>query len=808
MSDDSGEESEGEPPPGIPGYSGGRGAGSNGQGGNGLVDSVARRSESDDRGEGAGERDGERSSIDLYQVADTSLEGCLLSKVLASGSRETLYGPDSFWKYVSPFSSKMTINGAVETSIKSTQWNIGVRNYGCCGVPRSVPDVEEFEAGFIVPSAIQQEIGYIASRQPALPKTIDYMDLASVVERLSSGLAFFSINGQLTCADLRGGGQPAVRSIRAASGNIAVGPSTVFVSSSNASFRAPGAMAAIVNAVTGEGGTAYTDLLNLDGNGCVMSPDCAGVVLAEGCRAVLNELGYLYEASDAGPTFALAVCTGIHKILSVAGHSDEGAVTRAVFRRGRFPTPTGAIIFSERGSEYCGLPVPMPSLEGYRHLVHSIALSSAGLSAVSDPMVKIGERRYPTILTQISGPTDDPGSPGIPATVATALAQQRAFAGAAIAWADIYTANLAILFNITGDCRVASGVLSGKAADMANSPDRHMQENVIVAFTWVEPTGVVPLNEPRGPAYANGCGHLAIAGRRSVMPALRDFKIIAQSGSNIVVDVGIGQLRRHGMMLHLHENKLDGLGNISLIRGVPANYANVGGQGDLGTLMLNGVTLSQLVWGRTHSQLLANGEFVDTNGMSRLLISSVTNPQCYWEQEPTHAPTSEELAGDVSVTVGTPHPVEAGPLYVVPNAMVRARSSAAKALSMAVTSRGSRSTYFADCMAAMPMLTDPGSTGSTLPGEEFLNSSNFVSNLNIGGMRHEQSRDPSTSTGRASYVVAGIAPIIIDNSADRGRRAIRPNAPGAGGGGGAGRGGGGGGNPPGPGGRPGPTGGP
>ena len=102
--------------------------------------------------------------------------------------------------------------------------------------------------------------------------------------------------------------------------------------------------------------------------------------------------------SDAGAKCAYAITRGVHKALSVVGHTDEGAWFGALLRKCSFCTPFGGIC-QIPNVHYMGMPAPSVELfSTFVELVDSIALGTAALVADCDPLVKVDDLFFPTVV--------------------------------------------------------------------------------------------------------------------------------------------------------------------------------------------------------------------------------------------------------------------------------------------------------------------------------------------------------------------------------------------------------------------------
>jgi hypothetical protein len=670
------------------------------------------------------------------------------------------------------------VSGVREYKGTGTQWLVSARGPKAI-IHRTAEDVSRVANVFKVNSRFQAEIEKASMRNSALPTTFKTMELCGVVERLAMAVAKYATWGDLTCNDIKGGGAWNVRSINAATDNIAVGPGNVFMTKKAADNRHPAVDCCIAAAVSGCGATMYTDLLALDGNNVPQIMTYEDATLASGCVEALRILGALFRDNEAGPDYALAIVRGVHKVVSVAGHSDEGSYVRTVLRRTSYAVPSGAILVGCADIPYTGLPVPGGSLSSFRMLVHSIALASAGLSACADPMVTYDGKQFPTIICS-DGAYSDAGVASVVAegdVGALRTDMQGKWAAASAEWAKNYAYLLAHLFHAPGSTVNAVATLGFCAGHCIGVIDDHLETPVAVAFYWVEPTGVVPFSDNTLPAFGNCCGPLAFHDQIIPRPAFSGVSNAENLGPVSTFTLDFRFARRHPMLLHLEQHAANGLSNIRLMSGSPESFANVGGTGALAGRILGAQPLSTFLWGRLHNQIVAVGELVNTNRLLRLSIEHYSlEVDTAWTIERRHTPNLEDLTRPVKFSCVKPG-CGGLPSRLVDDCRpwARSRSRAAQALENMRSRTSDISSYWG--ANVVPVLGEP--LGTTPAGVlavdalEYAMRGSAVDHVATGPAHNVSTLVSSRPVSDSILRTAGALAPVIHNVADRGPRAHR-----------------------------------
>jgi hypothetical protein len=722
----------------------------------------------------------EGGSSSTYEVGSEVTSDTPLVRVLGTASGAPYVDHNTYLKYNGGLQTSLVKRGNRDTSYKNIQYNVQARAADG-NIPRHVAGIMMLEDVIRVNAALQNDIAYFSTKNFALPKTFPVMSLGGIIERLASGIAKFSMYGTLTAVELRGGIHVNVRSLSAATENIAVSPGAVFVTQRMCSTNKPALLCALFNAISGEDCTAYTDLLAIDGNGTTIVPVYNGLSLALGCVEALNILGRQYVDCGAGPQYALAVFRGINKIITLVGHSDEGGYIRHVLRRGRYEAPYGAVLLGDSVT-YTGLPRPGGSVESFRKVVHSILIGGAAGVANCDPLVRLGDQYYPTVLS-LAGDSDDPGiANAAPVTDAERDRMQMRWAAAAPEWAKNFTYYLGRLFAAPGSTTAAANCISACANDAIGTVDDHLRHRTAMAFCWVEPTSVTPFLDANLPAFAADVGALTTTGVVRTVPLLRDAAIERLiDGAHTSVIMRNAYLRRHGLFVHLTGHGQDGMAHVKLFSGQAQNFMNVGGNGAMDARILAGNALDTYQWGRLHNQVIAVGELMDVNARLRLVFEHMTTAVAAepWNVEMTNLPAAYELVnGSVSYTAARPCAERApGALVADQRNWSRSRTNASKSLERCrALSENDVSGWGA---AIQPMLGDPICIATNVSVDDAIAAvigeavgAPVLVDDHVGA---EPSHETSVNNARLPNGQGVAVPLVIHAVADRGPKAQRGN---------------------------------
>jgi len=592
------------------------------------------------------------------------------------------------------------------------------------------------------------------------------MDLFGVVRRLAMGAAYYSTWGVLSPAVLRGGGGVSIKAVAAVTSPIAADMGAVFVSTKVTTHGRPYVLAALANAISGEGGTMYTDLLGVDVYNNVLVPTASNAALAQGCHEALRILGAQFRASGRGLFYALGVSQGVHRVKSVHGHSDEGAYVRDVFRAREAGIPYGAIVSDIAPDN--AMPDPARSIAGFRVVYDGIALATAGAVALADPMVSHGGRDYPTVIVADGG-YQDPGTNNA-GDIDDAKALTAAWAEMAPAWAAYYARALGKIFVTTGGESEVVRHLCAQADSLAGSDNRHLRLKAAVAFCWIEPSCSCPVGGDEFPAFTANCGPLALGTLSRTVPSFDGCAYLEDKSdiTRTALQIDFRYPRRHGLLVHLWGHARDGYAHITLQSASVENCLLVGGDEDLADRILGGESLDTYMWGRGHSTVVAVGEFMNLDKSVAMCFDHTENAGARFKS--THIPRLDELLwGDVTFTVSRLSANDPGsPGMSTPRDIARARSRAAIALLHAADA--ARSNLVISAQLMQPRLGDYGELPPNRIVRGVVPEELDADAGGAGGLEHDNSGVQVTS---ATTTSGGAAGITIENRSSQGPRPIK-----------------------------------
>jgi hypothetical protein len=607
--------------------------------------------------------------------------------VLNTASGVIINDDNVFRRYLASVNSSCQMIGVLDSSERAVVFNVGRRGQVGTGLARDAVHVQRFSGAVNETVEMQADLSGMARKSSAYPATWPVFDMAGVVERLGCGIAHYANHGVLTAAQLRGGGQANLLALGIADAPIAASGNHVFVPSMVETSATSGVMAALLNAVSGEGGVLVTDMVALEPrDNSILQPTAEGAALAIGCYHALEILGANYIARGAGAVYAYALTRGIHMGVTVTGHSDEGAVMRDVLRRAAFAPPSGGIMTTL--PKYTGLAKPSGGLASFQAFVDGIALATAGAVAACDPMIESDGKLYPTVLLAAGAPREREGCHDV-GTIEDSASLVRQLAVEAPRFCEYYIPALCELFNVSGNEHVAKRHMVACFNSMVGTTPAHLRHKVIAPWFWVEPTGVYDGMLGATPATREGLAQLCGVGRNDTKPFFAGVKVTGVNAlsSSIVVDWRCA--RRHGLLHHLQLHKLDGLANI-VLRQMDPGRAVLPGRGDplvpdtnLRDRMLADSGMQDYLWGRGHSSIIAPAELVVTGGVGIMLKHAVVDPN-ELHMHRTHCPSAAEIpSGQVVFATSAPVPLANGPLRRIERGISRARTRAAEALSHA-----------------------------------------------------------------------------------------------------------------------------
>nr|QDH90570.1 MAG: hypothetical protein H4RhizoLitter2099_000001 [Totiviridae sp.] len=523
----------------------------------------------------------------------------------------------------------------------------------------------------------------------------EMMDLCAIVERLAKGVAAQSVFGAVGTSHLRGGQDIRVVALGTLDSPQTASTSSVFIPRTVDSVGMDHVFAVLVAAANGEGASVTTDVLRLNPiTSEPIVPAVSGPAFATACVEALRILGANFEESGAGDLFSYAVTRGVHYIVSVVSHSDEGGWFRGALRACRFRVPYGGINQALRA--YPALPpLASSSASAASAWVDAIALKTAGLVAHCDPCVTGPGGLYPTVFTSNTGSIGAAGCTGEAGTDNDARAIGRQISGDTSRFAPTYIRGLNMLFGRQTNSGVAEAHFSSAVASAAyDSTDRHLRHKTVAPYFWVEPTSLIPNNYLGSVAERAGCGSLATVGLESTTPYFERLRELDRGmhANYSTIAFKMRSARTSGLVAAYAATPAD-LAGLKLYQFDESSIVLAGDQGptpgDVPSKHAAADPLSSYLWKRGQSPIPAPAEFLNIQGSYAAKYKIVTWDDDFdatlgdvpevWEME----------QHDVRWRVTVPTAISPGKSNAPDTGARRARARAAIALAQAsIRSRG------------------------------------------------------------------------------------------------------------------------
>lgn len=623
-----------------------------------------------------------------YQPSETQTSSSAtqppLSGVLSSTTVPKLKGTSTFRRYAGQITLDFPFNGRVDSHSKSTLYEVGSRNVAPADLlQRAESDAGKLSQPFSTTDVVSTELSALHKKFSNFSGTYQRMDLSGLLAQLARGLAVFSITGKLSAQDIRGGRPISIRALATLDAPASVSDSMLFIPRCVSVQAAPATFVAMVAAANAHGCQVVTDVLALSSSNAPHLPAYSDSVLALGCVYGIRVIVAMMDKCQAGAIAALAVTKGIHDILTVVGHTDEGGVMRAVLRKGDFRQPYGGI-YPDFAAGFMGIPSPeRHNPAGFGGLVDAIALKSAGLTALADPLINIKGRWYPTVLNAEDGPIAAPGA-NEEGTDADAVCLASQLASVAPAFAENYVRQLGWLFNTHGGEDIAASFMCQQFDMLVNTADRHLKLKVAAPFYWVEPTTLFD-TAPESFADSQGYGLLSSNSCGRQMPWFDgQAKLLSATPTRARVAVGWRSARTCGALLHSMMHPRDGLAHYIPTQFVAEKMLLKGGSQPVWEARASRQGLDEYTWGRGQCEVPAPAEMLYIGDVIGFEIVLSTYQEDRWSYKASHVPTVTEMFSSmISIRSCKPEAIPVGKLLSLPRQINRARSLAGVALDVA-----------------------------------------------------------------------------------------------------------------------------
>ncbi|ANJ77667.1 coat protein [Sclerotinia nivalis victorivirus 1] len=618
----------------------------------------------------------------------TVIRNSFLASVLASPRGGYIENDNTYRRYKSNVRTSSTIGGNEDSRLVQILYEVGrSKNSKGRALARPGEDDPLIEAGYPTANALAEDFVGLSKKFTNFSATFEFSSHAAIVERLARGLAASSIFDDVDSSDLRAGRTLVINALGTYDGPVNSLTSSVFIPRLVNSAITGDVFSVLANAAAGEGAEIATDIIELDAlTRQPIVPEVEATALSRAIVDALRILGANMIACDQGPLFALALTRGLHKVLTVVGHTDEGAVSRDLLRCGSFSVPFGDIHY---GLEpYAGIPaLSTNSSYGRAAYVDSLALSTAALVAHCDPGQIYDGRWLPTFFSGSSS-TDTDGRPGdsLDPTDAMTLRNRAQLLSDLPKFSLSYIPALAKLFAAEGNPAIAIAAFNGASSQLSRTT-RHLKFASVSPWFWIEPTSLIPHDFVGSVAEHEG---FASYGGRDSTRSRHAWEDIQASGVNDTAFSAYHALFRGAracwFFLHWLGNPANGLGSISVRQLDPNAIIHPGpctAHQQVRDRVEASLPWTDYLWTRGQSPFPAPGEMLNISGTVGFFVKHYTFDD---EGLPTveHVPASHEfLDTTVTLHVGRPIGLSIGASNTPASDARRARTRATRELAAA-----------------------------------------------------------------------------------------------------------------------------
>jgi len=613
-----------------------------------------------------------------------------LSQVVHTGSAAVVADNKSFRHYGATLVARSLIKELKQTNRVAIQYRVGMggttRDAALKWQKGGVASTQLFKPNEVSAGVVTA----MARKYSNFTGQFSHADLSGPICRLAQCIGIYALTKKLSFADLKDGMPTKIRTLSVLDDPVAATPRSVFVPRVVSDTVGPDVFSALVGAVNATGSTVITDVCDVDANNnapVIRVPSDSQ--LAIGCVHALRLLFSMYEESDAGAIAAVAYYVGIHKAITVVGHTDEGAYVRDMWRAVTFGPPRGGVYCSSPES-FVGLPMPdVTNFDSFVALADGSALLSAGLSAISDPLVTYKGKRYPTIVAAQAAQLTD--GKGVASDADYSLDLTSQVASGSSVFCRRYAVNLArsLMLN-DGGADIASVAMESGFNELSGRTNRHLKLPVAAPFYWVEPTSLIhDVQVYDSPAQDSGYGAYAGTDNPATLPYFEDLEVRRQGANVEHWFAGWRTARTCGAVLLHRYNPQDGLGALIIRQASQTGFALRGGMSeDILVTMRRNAPLSEYLWERGDAGLPAPAELVYTgNSIAFLAVQQTLDPLSY-DVADANLKAGMDHDDMVHVSVGPPSFMQISNIGSRTAKVVRARTAAAA--SLAATRLGAR----------------------------------------------------------------------------------------------------------------------
>jgi len=626
-----------------------------------------------------------------YQATSTPL-ATPASQVVHCKSARPVDSNKLFRHYGSHLAASTPIHGVTQTNRLGIQYRVGLGatdRKACLKVPSPTAAIAQT---FTPNEVTSSTIASVARKYSNFSGQFDRADFSGLIARLAQCVGVYALTFELDFNEVKGQKPLSIRTLSVLDDPVAATPGALFIPRGLADAAKPDVFSAIVAAANSLDCTVITDICSVDANNnapTIRTP--SGSELALACWQGIHLLLAQMDESDAGAMGAYALTCGLHRAVTVVGHTDEGGYIRDVLRAQSFAVPYGGVFCANAGT-FTGLPMPdVTSNDSFVAIVDGLCLLTAGVSALSDPLISYRGRDYPTILAAVSAKKS--GGKASESVAAYSIELSSSAAATCSGFADLYVRNLARAAGVSdGGLDVARVHLEASFAALAGQPNRHLNQAVVAPYYWIEPTSLI--DSPAsfvGPAQEAGYG--VYTGKRdaTTLQYFENIKV-ARGGSAIEQWYFTWRSARTcGAVLFHRYNKSDGLGALHIRQAAYDGFALRGGtQEDVRISVERGADLTEYLWERGDCSLPAPAELLYTGEAIGAHAVKCTIDYDTWDTAVTNLKDAEEVGVGVTMRTGAPNYIGTGGLGERNKCVRRARTAAAASLS--ATRMGARKT--------------------------------------------------------------------------------------------------------------------
>ena len=609
------------------------------------------------------------------------------SGTLATPKGSTISDDKTFRRYAAGVQTTARIGGNTDISNRKIVYEVG-------RAAKSIKDALSgrsdstltIESSYPTGSILAADFEGFTKKFSNFSASFAVTNLAGVVERLASTLATVSVFPNVSTNHMRHGNAFKLIALGVRDVPISAADDTVFIPRLIDNVIAPDTFAAIASAVCGEGSQIATDVVALDSNtNTPIIREVEGAALAKACVDALRILGSNFSAADVGDLFAYAVTRGIHRVVSVVGHTDEGGVIRAVLRKSAFSAPFGGIHYGL--APYVGLPaLASTSSASIACYVDAIALKTAALVAHCDPGVQLNGAWFPTVVAsshkadeKLPGETQDGTDSDSASNFLGLMSSMGDFA-------EIYTRALAKLFLFGSSSGLAALHMQAAAGCLGNT-ERHLKYSSVSPYYWIEPTSLIPRNFAGSVCEAEGFASYASVSTPTTLPGFEEIYAYGQGSTSMSgYVIKFRGARASPFLAHWNGNALNGLGSIQVRQLDPNAVVHPGKDTDneqVRARVESSQPLSKFLWTRGQSPFAAPGEFLNiAKTMGIMALHNTVDDE--GDMKMSHIPQSFEFL-DTTVTfhVSRPSGIKSGGSNTGTSTCARARTRATRELAAA-----------------------------------------------------------------------------------------------------------------------------